>query len=119
MNTLTNIQQLERNIEDKQGEIATAQSNIETFEFSCTEEQFNEFLNGAEQSITICGMEFSPSDILKNCDPIAYRCEKADYESNFDPNDVEEYQTLVASLDELESQLDELQSELDDLDSED
>ncbi len=28
------IKQMERDIEDKQGEIATAQSNIETFEYT-------------------------------------------------------------------------------------
>ena len=115
MTTLTNVQQLKRDIEDKQGEIATTQSNIETFEFSCTEEQFNDFLDDVEKSVTICGMEFYPSDILKNCDPIAYRCAKLEYEANLDPNDVGEYQAFIAELDELESQLDDLQTELDDL----
>ena len=119
MTKLNNVERLNRDIEDKQGEIATVQSNIETFEFSCTEEQFNDFLDEIEQSVTICGMEFYPSDILKNCDPIAYRCEKADYEANFDLSDCEEYQDLQNQLDELESQLDDLQTELDDLESED
>ena len=118
MTTLNNIEQLQRDIEDKQGEITTVQSNIETFEFSCTEEQFNDFLDDAEQSITIWGMEFYPSDILKNCDPVAYRCAKSDYEANFDVSDCEEYQDLQKEIEELESQLDDLQTELDDLESE-
>lgn len=118
MTTLTNIEQLQRDIEDKQGEIATAQSNIETFKFSCTEEQFDDFLNDIGQVVNICGMEFYPSDILKNCDQIAYRCVKSDYDANFDLNDVKEYQYFVASLDELESQLYDLQTELDGLQNE-
>ncbi len=112
------IKQLERDIEDKQGEIATAQSNIVTFEFSCTEEQFNDFLDDVEQSVTIYGIESYPSDILKNCDPIAYRCAKSDYESNFDVSDCEEYQELQKQLEELETELDELESQLDDLQTE-
>ena len=119
MNTLNNVAQLERDIEDKRGEIAIAQSNIETFEFSCTEEQFNDFLDDIEQSITIFGMEFYPSDILKNCDPIAYRCAKSDYEANFDLDDVEEYADLKDELEDLESELEDLESELEDLESED
>ena len=119
MNTLNNIEQLQRDIEDKQGEIATVQSNIETFEYTCDDAQFDEFLDDAEQTVYICGMEFYPSDILKNCDPIAYRCAKSDYEANFDLNGIPEYNDLIKELDDLESQLDDLQTELDELESED
>ena len=65
MTTVANVEQLERDIEDKQGEIATAQSNIETFEYTCDDAQFDDFLDDVEQSVTICGMEFYPSGILK------------------------------------------------------
>ena len=115
MTTLTNVEQLKRDIEDKQGEIATIQSSIENFEFSCTEEQFNAFLDDVEQSVTICGVEFYPSDILKSCDPVAYRCSKADYESNYDLDNVEEYADLKDSLEALEAELEDLESELEDL----
>ena len=104
-------------IEDKQGEIATLQSNIETFEYSCDEDQFNEFLDDVEQSVTIYGIEFYPSDILKNCDPIAYRCGKSDYEADIDFNDIPEYQDMLSELDDLQTELDDLQTELDDLES--
>jgi len=119
MTNLNNVEQLKRDIEDKQGEIATIQSNIETLEYTCDDAQFDDFLDDVEQSVTIYGMEFYPSDILKHCDPVAYRCAKADYEANFDVSDCEEYQDLQSELDELESQLDDLQSELDDLESKD
>ena len=80
MNTIeqlrAQIRHLERDIEDKQGEICTAQSNIETFEYSCTDDEYDEMLDEIEGSITVVGMEFFPSDILKSCDPVAYRCAK-------------------------------------------
>ena len=119
MTKLNNVEQLKRDIEDKQGEIATAQSNIETFEYTCDDAQFDDFLDDVGQAVYVRGMEFYPSDILKNCDPIAYRCAKADYEANFDLSDCEEYQDLQKTLEKLENELEELENELDDLESKD
>ena len=120
------IKQLDRDIEDKQGEIATAQSNIETFEYSCTDEEYDEHLDSVFDEVEICGFTFSVSYALKELDPIAYRCGKSDYESNFDLSDCEDYQDLQAELEELEAELEsleyelqEIQDELDILESED
>ena len=49
MNTIeqlrAQIRHLERDIEDKQGEICTAQSNIETFEYEASDLEFDEFVD--------------------------------------------------------------------------
>ena len=119
MATLTNVEQLKRDIEDKQGEIATAQSNIETFEYSCTDEEYDEYLDNIFDEVEIYGMTYAVSYALKELDPTAYRCGKSDFESDFELENCEEYQDLQTELDELESQLDDLQTELDDLESED
>ena len=55
---------------------------------------------------------------LKNCDPIAYRCTKSNYEGNFDLDDCVEYPDMVEELEILESDLKSLQDELDSLESE-
>ena len=102
-------------IEDKQGEITTIQSNIETFEYICTDDEYNEYLDNVFDEVEIMGMTYNISYALKELDPIAYRCDKADYEANIDLDDVEEYQELQNQLDELESQLDDLQNQLDEL----
>ena len=112
------IRHLERDIEDKQGEICTAQSNIETFEYEASESEFDEFLDDIEGSITVAGMEFFPSDILKSCDPVAYRCSKNDYESNYDLDNCEEYSDLKDELESLEDQLSDLENDLDELNDE-
>lgn len=109
------IADLERAIEDKQGEICTAQSNIETFEYECSEEEFNESLDDCHETYNLGGMTFYPSDILKSCDPIAYRCAKSDYESNFDLDDCEEYTDMIEQLESLNNELEELENELSDL----
>ena len=122
MNTIEHvraqIRHLERDIEDKQGEICTAQSNIETFEYSCTDDEYDEFLDEIEGSIGVAGMEFLPSDILKSCDPVAYRCAKNDFESNYDLDNCEEYNDLKDELESLEDQLADLESDLDELNDE-
>ena len=109
------IADLERTIEDKQGEICTAQSNIETFEYECSENEFDESLDDCHEAYNFCGMTFYPSDILKSCDPIAYRCSKSDYESNYDLDDCEEYTDMVEQLESLNNELEDLQDELSDL----
>jgi hypothetical protein len=43
------------------------------------EEYLTELLD-SEGSVTVAGMEYYPSDILKNCDPTAWRCMLSDLE---------------------------------------
>ena len=122
MNTIeqlrAQIRHLERDIEDKQGEICSAQSNIETFEYEASESEFDEFLDEIESSVTVAGMEFFPSDILKLLDPVAYRCAKNDFESNYDLDNCEEYNDLKDELESLEDQLSDLENDLSELNSE-
>ena len=118
MNINQQIEMLESKIDAIKADIENKQSEIDNFECEVSEEEFNSYLDD-EGLVTVCGLEFYPSDILKSCDPIAYRCAKSDYEANFELEDCEEYQELQNQLDDLESQLDDLQTELDGLESED
>ena len=118
MNINQQIEMLESKIDAIKADIKNKQSEIDSFEYEISEPDFDEFLDDVEESVTICGIEFYPSDILKSCDPIAYRCAKSDYESNYDLDDVEEYCDLKEELEDLESELEDLESELEDLESE-
>jgi hypothetical protein len=40
---------------------------------------FDEMLDEGDKVITIAGYTFSPSQVLKECDPTAYRCEMANF----------------------------------------
>jgi hypothetical protein len=44
-----------------------------------SDNDFIEFLDSVEDPVTIFGLTFSPSDIVKNLDPIAFRVMKSDY----------------------------------------
>ena len=115
MNINQQIEMLESKIDAIKADIENKQSEIDNFEYKISESDFDEVLDDNEHSVNVCGLEFYPSDILKNCDPIAYRCHKADYESNYDLDDAEEYTDLKEELEALESELDDVESELDDL----
>lgn len=115
MNINQQIEMLESKIDAIKSEIENKQSEIDNFEYEVSERDFDEVLDESEESVCIYGMEFYPSDILKSCDPIAYRCAKVDYESSYDLDNVEEYADLKDELDSLESELEDLESELEDL----
>ena len=108
------IEMLESKIDAIKADIENKQSEINSFEYEISESDFDSYLDEIEQSVNICGIEFYPSDILKSCDPIAYRCAKSDYESNYDLDDAEEYTDLKDELEALESELEDLESELED-----
>lgn len=119
------IARLETVITEWKDNITSKQSEIDNFEYDCTDDEFDEMLDDCHETYNLGGMTFYPSDILKSCDPIAYRCSKSEYESNFDLDDVEEYndlkdelEALEGELSDLESELDELQDDLDSLESE-
>jgi chaperonin cofactor prefoldin len=109
---------LESKIDSIKSNIENKQSEIDSFVYEISESDFDEFLDEIGQPVNVCGMKFYPSDILKSCDPIAYRCSKSDYESNIDLDDVAEYVDLKDELEVLESELEDLESELEDLQSE-
>ncbi|ACY35960.1 hypothetical protein CMP1-68 [Clavibacter phage CMP1] len=46
-----------------------------------TKDAFAELLD-EDGPVTVAGIEFNPSDILKSCDPIAFRVGISDYESS-------------------------------------
>ena len=117
MNINQQIEMLESKIDAIKADIENKQSEINSFEYEVSESDFDSYLDD-EGSVVVCGMDFYPSDVLKSCDPIAYRCAKSDYESNYDLDDVEDYCDLKEELDDLESELEDFESELEDLQSE-
>ena len=81
-------------------------------------DQFDECLNEAG-SIKVAGSTFYPSQILKECDPTAYRCGLNDFaDSYFNKEETEEYQSLQSEIDDIQEEIDQLESGIEDLESE-
>lgn len=68
------------------------------------EEYLREMLD-SEGSITVAGMEYMPSDIIKECDPVAWRCMLSDLD-DFEEVDGQDY--TKTDCDEAREQLQEL-----------
>lgn len=122
---MTTVNEINAQIEAKQSEIEFINKsislltyNIDTFEYECSEDEFDESLDDCHETYSLGGMTFYPSDVLKSCDPIAYRISKSEYESNFDLDDCKEYTDMVEQLESLNEQLEDLESELSDLQDE-
>ena len=111
------IEQVQTEIENLELNISELKADIDNFEYSMTDSDFDDYLDELGEQHTSVG-SFYPSDILKNCDPIAYRCAKSEYEGNFDLDDCTEYTDMVEELESLESDLESLKDELKDLENE-
>ena len=122
MNTIEQVQnaitEVESKIANVSQQIKDKQKEIDSFEYSCSDDEFDEFLDEIESSVVIYGMEFFPSDILKSCDRVAYRCAKNDFESDYDLDNCEEYSDLKDELESLEDQLSDLENDLSELNDE-
>lgn len=86
---------------------------MENFEFDPYdyEEQYKEALD-SEGTVKVCGMEFEPSRILEELDPIAYRCGLLDFVDTIDIEDNPQYQELDEKREDLEAEIEDIEEEL-------
>lgn len=97
-----NPEELKSEIEKLQNQITWFEPNEEDFI-----ESYEELLD-CDGPISIGTLKYYPSEILKKCDPIAYRCGLLDYIDSIDLEEISEYQELQTKLEELKTQLNEL-----------
>lgn len=82
------------------------------------EDQFDDMLDETILEIEIGNLTYSPSHVLKNVDPVAYRCSLNDYaDSVFDASETDEYKALQEEIDQLQSDIEDLESEIEDLEN--
>lgn len=55
------------------------QRKLEEAIYDCVERNYDDELDETHQDYEICGLTFSASRVLKECDPIAYRCGMNDF----------------------------------------
>ena len=80
--------------------------------------QFDESLDESIPEIEIGCLTYSPSHVLKNVDPTAYRCGLNDFaDSVFDASETDDYKALQEEIDQLQSNIEDLESEIEDLEN--
>ena len=107
-------------IEAKKAEIDAKQKEIATFEPNEDEAEnaYVEFLDECHGEVTIGYLSWPASKILKEMDPIAFRCGLNDWLDSVlseYPERFESYTELQEELEELENELSDLESELEEL----
>ena len=112
-------QELEREIELKRDEITNKQKEINNFKIDPYEheEDYKENLD-SEGEVNVCGLTFSPSKIIEELDPTAYRCGLIDFVDSLDVADDPGYKELEEELETLEDELTDLENELEELEEE-
>jgi transcription initiation factor IIE alpha subunit len=99
------IEELKRLIEAQKEKIDTYEIDPDEYEESYCEAM------DEQGEISISGLTFAPSRIVKELDPVAYRCGLVDYVDSIDVDESEEYQALKEELEDLENELEELEEE--------
>ena len=81
------------------------------------EDQFDDMLDESIPEIEIGTLTYSPSHVLKNVDPTAYRCGLNDFVDYLEVEDSDEYKALQEEIDQLQSDIEDLESEIEDLEA--
>ena len=106
------IRKMQAQIADKEKQ----QSNIE-IDPDDFADQFDDSLDNSIPEIEIGCLTYSPSHVLKNVDPTAYRCSLNDFVDSLDVEDSVEYKALQDEIAQLESDIEDLESEIEDLEN--
>lgn len=111
------LETLEIVIEQKQNELYDLDLQIDNFEpdlhdhyDECLDDIYFEEVN----QISFISLP-SPSELLKEHDPIAYRCGYADFAGNFDFEELEEYRDLLEQKEEMENDIEDIKEQIEEL----
>ena len=114
------VEMKEQEIRKMQAMIADKEKQQEQIELDPDdyEDQFDESLDDSIPEIEIGCLTYSPSHVLKNVDPVAYRCSLNDFvDSQFDASETDEYKALQDEIDQLQSDIEDLENEIEDLEN--
>ena len=115
---MTTLSTLKIDLGIYQENLRQTEYDLNNFEYTMTEEEFNDYLNDGYDDVEIFGLTFTPSEIIKNCDPVAYRCYKNDHESSFDVEELREYQDLEQEVTDLKEHIEYLENKIYELEME-
>lgn len=109
------LAQLNNELIDLDQQLTDAEQQRDLFEYSCSDDEFNEYLDEIYSEVEICGYTYPASQSLYDVDPTAWRCAKNDYESNYDLDDCDEYQEILETIESIELEITDKVSEIEDV----
>ena len=115
----TEVEMKEQEIRKMQALIADKEKQQSQIELDPDDfaDQFDDSLDNSIPEIEIGSLTYPPSHVLKNVDPVAYRCSLNDFVDSLDVEDSDEYKALQEEIDQLKSDIEDLESEIEDLEN--
>ena len=112
------LAELKDQLADLQGKLSDIEVNPE--EYADLESQYDDLLDELYSvecdALPVC---ITGSELIRQFDPIMYRCGYSDFCSNYDYQSLDIYTDTESEIEDLESQIEQLESEIEDLESED
>ena len=111
---MRSIEEIKMDITACQAELADVRHEMETFEpdEKEAEDAYDDMLDVCYEPFRIGRMEYCPSQVLREVDPIAYRCGLSDFVDS-EPADIwSGYRELEEREEELNDELSDLEDEL-------
>lgn len=82
------------------------------------EDEYYDMLLECYPKVNICGMIMEAAYILREMDPIAYRCGLIDYVDSLDVTESKEYKAMEDALDDLNNDIENIEDEIAELEDE-
>ena len=115
MSIQNDINSVKAKIEQVQVKIEEKQKELDSFEVSRDEDDYEECLNDSCGTVYVCGVTFDAGYALRNLDPTAFRIGMGEWVNSLDPSDEDGYKDLEYELEELTNELFDLEDELEGL----
>ena len=98
-------------IEELREELRRLEIERDNFDVSvyASDENYADWIDEIEGEVIICGMSYCASNILREVDPIAYRCIFSDYCDGLEKEDFEEYEDILEKIEEIEGEIEDLE----------
>lgn len=113
-----NRENLVRERDELEVEVGDLKIDIDQFDRSeyASEDLYDVWLDEMDGLVSVAGLQYQASDILKQVDPIAYRTGFNDYVDTLRDEDFQEYCDMVENRDELDESIEDLNDQIENLD---
>lgn len=110
------LAELQDQLADLQSKLSDIEVNPE--EYVDLESQHDDFLDEAySEACEALPVNVTGSELIREFDPVMYRCSFSDYCSNYDYASLDIYQDTENDIEDIEDQISDMESEIEDLES--
>lgn len=111
------LKQLQDQLSDLQSKLSDIEVNPE--QYADLDEQHDDLLDELyAEACEALPVNITGSELIREFDPVMYRCSFSDFCSDYDYSSLDVYQDTESEISDIEDQISELESEIEDLENE-